>query len=242
MKRYYLDRKLHRKIRSALRREKREYGGSLQLVCGQEAGRQDRDESDAADATDGADSKCVFKDKEIKSGGYDHVDIDRTTLADWHLHPARCLNDDKCAVGVPSPDDMQNIAEGFFDKSMFHFVYSAEGTYLIEPEWASAYLQSLKSHHAAGHSGMFKRELKSLNAVFEDLFQRWVKGDWPYSEYREQWQRMAADHGFKVSFFRGDKLPYVLMDSTRHGYEFECPIGATCIWDTARHNSATRIR
>lgn len=216
-----MDKELHRLIRATVKSEKKEYGGSLQVVCG--------GGGSSSGGGDG-DSSCVLKDKHIKSGGYDHVDIDRTTLADWHLHPAECLNDDKCAVGVPSPDDMQNIAEGFCDKSMFHFVYSSEGTYLLSPRWSTLFLSQLKAaQKQQDRKREFNRMLKHVNDTFEDLFQEWVHQDYSYKEYRKRWEALLPQFGFKLKFFTKDELPYITVQ--HDGSEFECPIGATCKFD-----------
>ena len=191
-KRYYLDEELFRMIRSRVLSGKKEFGGSLKLDCKQKV------------ATDESSAKgCVLKENETTSGGYDYVDIKRTTFADWHSHPAKCLNDEKCAVGVPSPDDMQHILEGFADVSKYHFVFADEGTYAIEPDWSHPFLTGFKGAPSATQ----KATAKKLNDAFEKVFQKWDKRDETYKSYRSQWLDACHQYGFRVQFFKKNRLP-----------------------------------
>ena len=66
----------------------------------------------------------------VDSGAYNNISMSRGGV-DWHSHPSHCLNDKTCALGLPSPMDLQNITLGVLFGTVAHMVYSREGTYLV---------------------------------------------------------------------------------------------------------------
>jgi len=72
----------------------------------------------------------VIEGAQEKTGAYNSVQMPRGVV-DWHSHPRKCKNDNMCAIGLPSPNDMINITSGALNGTQRHLVYSAEGTYSI---------------------------------------------------------------------------------------------------------------
>lgn len=169
----------HALIRSFLR-QKKEHGGSLEFDF----------------------TTRLLRHKQIATGEYNSISMDRGGV-DFHTHPAQCLNDDTCALGVPSPMDLQNITLGCLFGTVAHLVYSREGTYVVQ--LASSLLAKLKSN--VNELMLFFAE---VDRTFGGLHEEFLKHTRePYKLYSRRFRRVARLVGFRVHLYKGNAIPRI---------------------------------
>jgi hypothetical protein len=169
----------HRKIRSFIQ-QKKEYGGSLKFDF----------------------RRRVLLENSITSGKYNSISMDRGGV-DFHTHPALCLNDDTCALGVPSPMDLQNITLGSLFGTVAHLVYSREGTYLVQ--LSSSLMDKLRA--SLENITLF---FGDIDRTFSGLHKDFLKHQRePYKSYARRFRRLARLAGFNVRLFKGNTVPRI---------------------------------
>lgn len=147
----------------------------------------------------------VIKGDQTVSGAYAKVSIPRG-IVDFHTHPAKCLNDNNCTVGLPSPADLVNIYAGVLRGMLYHLVYAREGTYVLEiqPKVRAAI-------KAQGHvpERMKQTVIHEFNALHEQFKKRGARD---YAGYRADWMRRVKKHGFYVRFYPLGKRPVLNLE------------------------------
>ena len=135
-------------------------------------------------------------------GEYASVDLSRGVV-DWHTHPRSCLNDDMCALGLPSPTDLANVALEMVFGTVAHMVYSKEGTYVLQ-------IDPKILNHISQSKQAVKEYQRFLLKKFEQLHQYFLYHHrLPYSLYRKEWLNLAQNSGIKVHFYKGDAVPTI---------------------------------
>jgi hypothetical protein len=157
-----------------------------------------------------------------QTGSFSGVQLNRG-IVDWHTHPATCIDEDNCTIGLPSPSDMANVAIGAASGNQAHMVYSAEGTYVIQ--------LNCELRRRMASDGEFTRGFPAeVNIHFERLFDKYskkppdfVKGAWTslkgrayYAKFTSEFNHLASRLGYKITFFAGNRIP-----SIRISYECE---------------------
>jgi hypothetical protein len=134
------------------------------------------------------------------SDQYNGVKLERGAI-DWHSHPATCV-DGKCALGTPSHVDLGNILLGAMSGGKAHMVYAKEGTYVIQvdPKVVAKYKED---------PTLFPDKLKQIVRDVNTVYQKFVKDEISYSQYRRSWNKVAKDHGFLVEFFEPHEFPTI---------------------------------
>lgn len=177
--RFTVDEATHLANRRRLQ-QKKEFGGSMHFDFG----------------------RSVLVAGQTDSGKYNSIAMTRGGV-DWHSHPALCLNDDTCALGVPSPADFQNIALGSLFGTVAHMVYAREGTYVVQAE--KSLLRRLQSSVEA--TRLF---FADVDRVLSDMHKKFVASKrQPYHEYSKQVRQVARRFGFRVKLFKGNRVPVV---------------------------------
>jgi len=146
--------------------------------------------------------KHVISEGKTSKGEYDSIHLPRGVV-DWHSHPRKCLNDDKCALGIPSPADLGNVALGALYGTKVHMVYSREGTYEIK-------LCKLKVAKFIKDAKAFEEFTEALHHVFLGIHDKYVEK--PYKEYQNEWFKEAKKIGFLVKLWPKDNAPIIEMD------------------------------
>lgn len=141
---------------------------------------------------------------DIDHGKYNGIQMSRGVV-DWHSHPARCLNNDTCAIGLPSPADLKNIMVGALFGTSAHLVYAKEGTYLVQVRAST--LRKLQ-HDDREHT-LLQRELHAIEKTFDALHDKFVNSNMKYPQYIVLWMKAARKHHFNARLFKGDTLPRV---------------------------------
>ena len=190
---FTVDEKTHRKHRSYLTKKK-EYGGSLRFDF----------------------KHRKLMEGKVDTGAYNSISMSRGGV-DWHSHPSRCLNDKTCALGLPSPMDLQNITLGVLFGTVAHLVYAREGTYLVQVD--SALLKKLTVSLEA-----VMQFFADVDKTFSDLHEEFIKRpNEPYKVYCRRWRRIARLKGFRIKLFTGHKIPRIrfkcLCDLLKSGRE-----------------------
>jgi hypothetical protein len=140
---------------------------------------------------------------DLANGKYNGIMMSRGVV-DWHSHPARCLNKKTCAIGLPSPADLQNIMVGALYGTSAHLVYAKEGTYLIQVR--ASFLRKLHTYS----SDAIRAHLQAIERTFETLHKHFVTTvTMKYKEYIKVWTKHARSYGFNVRLFAGDRVPSV---------------------------------
>lgn len=134
-----------------------------------------------------------------QTGAYNKIDMARGVV-DTHTHPARCLNDDTCAVGIPSPSDITNICTGSMYGSYGHCVYSREGTYFIQVP------QPLVQKFTCDYK-MFKEFNTKITKASDQLHEYFMKRKFPYKTYTKEWVKLMRGFGLNIKFFELNKIP-----------------------------------
>lgn len=133
------------------------------------------------------------------SGQYNRVQMSRG-LVDWHSHPMHCADDDTCALGIPSPDDIQNVVLGALYKSLGHLVYAKEGTYLIQvsPDLVRRLICDYPR---------LQQFLADLRTVSDTIHATFLKKRFAYKHYIEVWLRAMRKCGLTVRLFKSGAVP-----------------------------------
>jgi hypothetical protein len=154
------------------------------------------------------------------TGKYNQIDMVRGVV-DFHTHPRQCLNDNTCAVGIPSPADINNIMLGAIYGTMGHLVYSREGTYLIQI--SPRLLEAIQCDAT---------RLDQANAAMErasdDLHAEFLKRRFPYKSYIQRWLSLMRRMGLKVRLFKLNTVP-------RFRVSFDCALGDQTHYAPAIH-------
>lgn len=133
-------------------------------------------------------------------GRYNRIEMDRGVV-DWHSHPGKCLNDDMCALGLPSPQDIHNVIVGSLFGTKAHMVYAKEGTYLVQIDPALL-------EHMAMDEAFRKQKQEEIYYALEDLHKDFIAHpSLSYAAYREKWLDKARSLGISVHFFKKDERP-----------------------------------
>lgn len=132
-------------------------------------------------------------------GKYNKIDMTRGVL-DWHSHPRKCADDDTCALGIPSPDDIHNVVLGHIYGNLGHLVYAKEGTYFIQ-------LDPVRTHLVSCNFPVLEKYLGDLRRVSDDLHEMFLKRRFPYHKYIKNWCTLMTKCGITVKFFKGNTIP-----------------------------------
>jgi hypothetical protein len=136
----------------------------------------------------------------VKSRKYNQIEMDRGAI-DFHSHPGKCKNDNMCALGLPSPQDIFNVIVGSLHGTRAHMVYAKEGTYLIRID--ERLLQRLVSSPAARDDFQSR-----LYWTLEELHKHFVKNPKiSYALYRRKWMLAARQLGINVKLFSKNRVP-----------------------------------
>lgn len=158
--------------------DKKEHGGSMWI--------------DFADST--------VHNSNVGQGRYNRIEMERGVV-DWHSHPGRCLNDNMCALGLPSPQDVNNVIVGSLWGTKVHLVYAKEGTYLIRIK--PALLKQM-----ANDRSFRKMKQQEIYNVLEDLHKFFITHpSLTYTAYRRKWVKKARSLGVLVNFFAKNRRP-----------------------------------
>jgi hypothetical protein len=141
------------------------------------------------------------------TGKYSKIEMKRG-LVDFHSHPSICLNNDTCAVGIPSPADIKNIVLGSLYGSKGHLVFSKEGTYAISVP------QSLVKKFTCDYKAL-EHFVEQNTKASDMLHANFMKRRFLYPEYVRQWCKLERGFGLNVRFFALNKVP-------RFEIEFDC--------------------
>lgn len=146
--------------------------------------------------------KLLFAGEE-DTGKYNHISMTRGAV-DWHSHPAKCLNDDTCALGLPSPTDLENIVLGALFGTVAHMVYSKEGTYVVSLK------QDLLARLQKATMADLELFMREIEHVFNDLHADFIKNTkMAYKQHCRRWIRAARQRGFVLRLFRKDAIPSI---------------------------------
>jgi hypothetical protein len=138
---------------------------------------------------------------DLGTGKYNRIEMSRGVV-DWHSHPRRCLNNNTCALGLPSPMDLGNIILGSIYGTSAHMVYAAEGTYVLQVK--APVLRIIRdSPQALGDFIAFVMDR------FERLHRRFIRTHMKYNRYRMLWLEHANASGLHARLFKGDKTPKI---------------------------------
>lgn len=200
-----MDPELHMQNRRYVHEMMTEYGGSLTL-------RLDSD-------THGT----LTKERSHK-GAYASVELADDNLIDYHTHPSRCLNENKCTVPVPSPADVVNAVAKFKQGSLAHLIYVSNGTYLIRPCLVSGvFAETTRSKNG------LQTFLKQVNEEFERLYQWYdvneALGKITTSDYQEKFLEALPAYGLLGDFFKHNDVP-----------KFKIPLSCTQLYIPISHD------
>lgn len=141
----------------------------------------------------------VIVGAEENNGKYSQIEMTRG-LVDWHSHPRKCENDNSCALGIPSPDDIHNIVLGHIYGNLGHLVYTKEGTYFIQLRPSLVVALSCNYSLLEGY-------LKDLKKLSDKLHAQFLKAKFPYKDYVTQWCELMRLCGLTIHFFAGNTMP-----------------------------------
>lgn len=143
-----------------------------------------------------------LKNAAMAKGRYNRIEMNRGTI-DWHSHPGKCLNDNMCALGLPSPQDIFNVIVGSLHGTKAHLVYAKEGTYMIqmEPKTLARLMQN-RSQREEFEERLFW--------TLEALHKHFVNNPKiSYQTYRRKWIQAAKQLGVTVRFFSKNRVPWL---------------------------------
>lgn len=144
----------------------------------------------------------------LDEGKYNRIVMTRG-LVDWHSHPKNCETSNRCALGIPSPQDISNIVLGSLYGSLGHFVYTDEGTYLIQ-------LRPALVNIIRCNMPKMEKYLKDLTFVSDRLHSFFLKGKFKYPRYITYWLKLMTKCGLTVHLFRGNEVPQLTIDPNAH--------------------------
>ena len=136
---------------------------------------------------------------EENNGKYNKIEMTRG-LVDWHSHPRKCENDNSCALGIPSPDDIHNIVLGHIYGNLGHLVYTKEGTYFIQ--LTPSLVVALSCNYE-----VLEEYLKDLKKLSDKLHAQFLKRGFAYKDYITQWCELMRLCGLTIHFFAGNTMP-----------------------------------
>jgi hypothetical protein len=134
-----------------------------------------------------------------RTGKYNQVDMTRN-LINFHTHPRNCLNDDTCAVGIPSPADITNIVYGRLYGTCAHLVYSREGTYLIQVN--DDVVDMVQCNYVK-----LEQLLKIFETASDELHDEFMKRRFYYKDYIKRWIAKMRKLGLNIRFFKLGTVP-----------------------------------
>lgn len=177
---FSVDPQTHTRNRKFLR-DKKEHGGNLEFDFGH---------------------KTLYSG-DASSGAYNHISMSRGAV-DWHSHPALCKNDNMCALGLPSPMDLQNITTGALFGTVAHLVYAKEGTYMVS--LAPALLNRLRR----GGQHAVHQFFRDIDTTFNKLHEQFLRTpSETYRAYCKRWLRIARSKGFRIRLFKLNTTPKI---------------------------------
>jgi hypothetical protein len=121
-------------------------------------------------------------------GGLDSVDVERG-LVEFHSHPTKCQGDE-CALGVPSPADIGNIAIGAIHGNQFHLLYSSDGIHVLS-------LSDRVRKGISTESG-FRAYIKRYIPKLYDLYLSFIDDELSYHEFRRKYLKIVRDMGINM--------------------------------------------
>lgn len=136
---------------------------------------------------------------EITTGAYNSIQMPRGVV-DWHSHPSKCKNQNMCALGLPSPADMANIAVGTLAGTQVHLVYASEGTYVIRVREDVVAL--LQQNPDLQHGYLLR-----IRTILEGLHEYFLRSRISYKAYASDWMDAAKYLGFDVQLFKKNEAP-----------------------------------
>lgn len=140
-----------------------------------------------------------------QSSKYNRIEMDRGAI-DWHSHPGSCLNDNMCALGLPSPMDLVNIIKGSLYGTRAHMVYAKEGTYVVQ-------LSRETMSRLQADRRSIRTYLRDIDRTFDALHKMFLKhSEQSYRQYRQVWLETASQKGLVVHFFPGDTVPEIFFE------------------------------
>jgi hypothetical protein len=140
----------------------------------------------------------------LNEGSYNRIQMTRGYV-DWHSHPRNCESDEKCALGIPSPQDVMNVVLGAVYGSLGHLVYAKEGCYLIQLR--PALVSLLRCDYK--RLDKFTTDLTELS---DHLHKHFLKRLFPYKDYIKYWLKLMTVCGITVKFFAGDAQPKLTLN------------------------------
>jgi hypothetical protein len=154
-----------------------------------------------------------------QTGTFANVDLHRG-IVDWHTHPDKCLDEDTCTIGLPSPSDMANVAIGASMGNQAHLVYSREGTYTIQMTQLerrkllsdAKYAREYPAHVDRVLSKVFRKFGKVPHEKFKGGRMTAAQGKQFYAQFTDEYTAAAEKLGFIMKLFPGDMVPVVNID------------------------------
>jgi len=145
----------------------------------------------------------------IVKGSFNNVNFQRG-IVDWHTHPFRCQDVNKCTIGLPSPGDMVNTIIGSSLGNLAHIVYSRDGVYILQVRESIRTLLVKQMGLLGGVTSRVKRQFESLFMKFERdslLFPAGIPA-FLYKQWKKEWHAVGK-LTFKVTLvsYKHNKLP-----------------------------------
>jgi hypothetical protein len=149
---------------------------------------------------------------DLGTGHYNGIHLSRG-IVDFHTHPAKCLNNNKCALSLPSPADLKNIVIGALFGTSAHLIYGKEGTFLVQ-------VKASKLRKIQNNNDEISKFVKKIDSVFEKLHSRFIKNkNMPYRKYITDWIVLARKNGFIIRLFKKNAVPRIRIYFDCHLYE-----------------------
>jgi hypothetical protein len=108
------------------------------------------------------------------TGSHNRIVLPGTRSFPFHTHPGRCYSKTNCSFGVPSSEDMSQIANS---GCTAHFVISHDGVYCIQPL------------NVQGSKGEIASKFKQLQDDFSSSYE-------DYSQFVRNWLDIANNSGY----------------------------------------------
>lgn len=130
----------------------------------------------------------------IVRGQHDNVTIPHG-MYEFHTHPAVCDNG-KCALGIPSTQDIKIHLEDMNSDCYTHFVFEKDGMWLMIPSTA------LRGHQNKQMLAMAHKKAAAMVSMLTSLSMSNYTQE--YIKLRNQWIQVARNIGVHMQF-----VPYV---------------------------------
>ena len=185
-----LDRSFHELLMSLAKNEDTEFGGNVKLYI--------------KNRTSGVMTMGL-----ITKGTFNNVNFPRG-IVDWHTHPIRCQNVDKCAIGFPSPGDMVNTIIGSSIGNLAHLVYSRDGVYILQVHESIRTLLVNQTNLLGSFTDKVNRQFECLFLKFKQdslLFPDGIPTSL-YKQWKREWYTVSK-LTFNVTLvsYKHNKLP-----------------------------------